>query len=206
MRWLTIIGHSWRNAFKRQLAQLWDNCEGMLLRDDFSQNQPIFLHIIAKTNARWTTRDARSHRSYICRVFEPHMSACCALSAVWILVRRSDDFLKVLLYVKEDRRACGRLAYLWFRGRLSVKRCLSHSSGLLLPPLSVVCCCLPPPRFCLLATQIFFFPASLVHEWPMSCSSLFFLLFPHALRCPFFCFFSSLLPFFWPLSLWLYLL
>lgn len=137
----------------------------------------------SQTNARWTTRDARSHRSHVCRVFEPPMSARCAFPTVWIFVRRSDDFLKVLYVTKEYRSACRRLAYLWFPGpavsqTVSVTLVWSLASSVVY---GVLLSFFLLPGFASLTHNFFFFSASLVHEWPMSCSSLFFLLFTHTL-------------------------
>lgn len=131
-------------------------------------------------------------------------SARCAFPVVWIRVCRSDDFLKVLLYVtKEDRSACGRWLTCGSRGCLSVKRYLSHSSGLLLSPMSMVCCCpsssspvLPPCH-----TDYFFLPlwsTSYLCPVPLCSLSFFPALYRQFLfsKVSFFCFFSSLLPFF----------
>lgn len=71
-----------------------------------------------------TTRDARSHRSRICRVFEPHVSALC-------LPRRVDSCLPLGWFLESvavcDERGSERvwsLAYLWFPG-LSVSQAVS---------------------------------------------------------------------------------
>lgn len=79
------------------------------------------------------------------------------------------------------------------RGWLSVKQCLSHSSGLSLPPLSMVCCCpsssspvLPPCHtdffFCLSGPRVTYvlFLFILSPFCPHSTANFYFL------RCPLF--------------------
>lgn len=172
----------------------------------------IFLHIIAKTNARWTTRDARSHRSHTCRrVFEPHISARCAFPAVWIFVRRSDDFPKVLPYVtKEDRSACGRLAYLWFPGpavsqTVSVTLVWSLASSVVY---GVLLSFFLLPGFASLPHRFFIFSASLVLSpvplYPLTFSPTLYRQFLFS-KVSFFCLFLLFAPLFFAHSPYCYI-
>lgn len=167
----------------------------------------MFLHIIAETNARWTTRGARSHHSHIHRVFEPHVSTLC-------FPRRVDSCSPLggkCCCAWRKRIGAHVVACLTCGSRgPAVSQTVSRLVSCFLRCLWCAAVLLPPPQFCLLATQIFFFCLS---GPPVTYVLFLFILFPVSLnsttnfyfsKASFFCFFSSLLTFFWPL--WLYLL